>query len=124
MNIPANLKYASTHEWVRPEGEIAVIGITDFAQNHLGDITFVELPAAGAKLEAGQIMGSVESVKAASDLYSPVSGLVMEINTALDSAPELVNREPYAGGWMVRVKYAALPEDLLSSEDYARITSE
>lgn len=118
MNYPEDLLYAATHEWVRVEGEEAVIGITDFAQKQLGDITFVDLPAVGAILEAGQEMGSVESVKAASEIYAPVSGEVVECNTDLDPSPEIINESPYDGGWMIRVKLASLPSGLMSAEEY------
>lgn len=116
-----DLLYTKTHEWIRVEDEIAVIGITDFAQEQLGDITYVELPAVGTELEAGQEMGSVESVKAASELYSPVSGEVVEINEELDAAPEKVNSDPFGEGWMLRVRLSAEPTELLSPEEYEEI---
>lgn len=116
-----DLLYSKTHEWVRVEDEIAVIGITDFAQEQLGDITYVELPAVGDVLEAGQEMGSVESVKAASELYCPVSGEVIEVNEDLESAPEKVNSDPFGEGWMLRVRLSAEPSDLLSPEEYEEI---
>lgn len=116
-----DLLYTKTHEWIRVEDEIAVIGITDFAQEQLGDITYVELPAVGTELEAGQEMGSVESVKAASELYSPVSGEVVEINGELDAAPEKVNSDPFGEGWMLRVRLSAEPTELLSPEEYEEI---
>lgn len=104
-NIPADLRYAKSHEWVRTESDGTVtIGITDYAQTSLGDITYVQLPKAGATLKAGEAFGVVESVKAASDLYAPVSGSVVAVNTALDSAPETVNRAPYGEGWMLKLK--------------------
>ncbi len=118
MNNPDDLYYAATHEWVRIEGDEAVIGITDFAQEQLGDITFVDLPTVGSSLQAGQEMGSVESVKAASELYSPVSGEVIEINTDLDSSPELINESPFDAGWLVRVKLISSPSGLMSAEEY------
>lgn len=118
MSIPADLLYTDTHEWVRIEGDEAVIGITQFAQEQLGDLTFVDLPAVGDTLAVGQEMGSVESVKAASELYSPLAGTVSAVNDALSGAPELVNQSPYAEGWMVRVKLASAPEGLLSAADY------
>ena len=102
MEFPANLKYSKEHEWVRAEGGVAVIGITDFAQDELGDIVFVELPKLGRKLGAGDTFGVAESVKTVSDLYSPVAGEVIEINAAIDSEPELVNKAPYGGGWMIK----------------------
>jgi len=116
-----DLLYAKTHEWVRVEDDIATIGITDFAQEQLGDITYVELPRVGDTLEAGQEMGSVESVKAASELYSPVSGEVIEINTDLDNAPEKVNSDPYGEGWMIKARLSAEPAGLLSPEEYEEI---
>ena len=116
-----DLLYTDTHEWVRVEDDIAVIGITDFAQEQLGDITYVELPQVGDVLEAGQEMGSVESVKAASELYSPVSGEVVEINVDLEGAPEKVNTDPYGEGWMLRVRLAAEPTGLLAPEEYEEI---
>lgn len=116
-----DLLYTNTHEWVRVEDEIAVIGITDFAQEQLGDITYVELPAVGDVLEAGQEMGSVESVKAASELYSPVSGEVIEVNDELEATPEKVNSDPFGEGWMLRVKLSAEPTGLLSPEEYEEI---
>ncbi len=104
-NVPADLRYAKSHEWVKPAGDgTATVGITDYAQNSLGDITYVQLPKVGATLSAGQVFGVVESVKAASDLYSPVSGTVIEVNAVLDSAPETVNSSAYEGGWMLKLK--------------------
>ena len=106
-NIPADLRYAKSHEWLRPEADgTATIGITDYAQSSLGDITFVQLPKVGATLKAGETFGVVESVKAASDLYLPVAGTVLAINSALDGAPEMVNSAPYEGGWMLKLKLA------------------
>ncbi len=118
MNNPDDLYYAATHEWVRIEGDEAVIGITHFAQEQLGDITFVDLPTVGSTLQAGQEMGSVESVKAASELYSPVSGEVIEVNTDLDANPELINESPFDAGWLVRVKLISSPSGLMSAEEY------
>ncbi len=106
-NIPAELRYAKSHEWVRAEGDGTVtIGITDYAQNSLGDITYVQAAKVGAVLKAGDTFGVVESVKAASDLYAPVAGTVLAVNAALDAAPETVNRDPYGDGWMLRLKLA------------------
>jgi glycine cleavage system H protein len=104
-NIPADLRYAKSHEWLRPENDGTVsIGITDYAQNSLGDITYVQVPKVGASFKAGETFGVVESVKAASDLYSPVAGTVVAVNAKLDSAPETVNQSPYADGWMLKLK--------------------
>lgn len=118
MNNPDDLLYAASHEWVRIEGDEAVIGITDFAQEQLGDITFVDILNVGNVLEAGQEMGSVESVKAASELYAPVSGEVIEKNADLDASPEIINESPYDGGWMLRVKLSSPPSGLMSAEEY------
>jgi glycine cleavage system H protein len=107
---PPDCKYTKEHEWVRLEGDTAVVGITDYAQNELGDVVFVELPEAGATVTQGQTFGVVESVKAASDLYAPVGGTVLETNSALRDAPDLVNKEPFAGGWMLKVKPASAAE--------------
>ena len=116
-----DLLYSKTHEWVRVENEIAVVGITDFAQEQLGDITFVELPAVGDTVEAGREMGSVESVKAASELYSPVSGEVIEVNDELEAAPEKVNADPFGEGWLIRVRLTEEPVSLLSPEAYEEL---
>jgi len=118
---PTDLKYAKSHEWAKIEGDVATVGITHFAQEQLGDLTFVDLPKVGATLTAGAEMGSVESVKAASELYSPVSGTVTAVNEALEGAPEAVNQDPYVAGWMIKVKLSAVPADLLDAEAYAEV---
>lgn len=124
-NIPADLKYAKSHEWLKVAADgTALVGITDYAQNSLGDITFVQLPKVGAALKAGESFGVVESVKAASDIYSPVAGTVLEVNKALDANPEKVNQVPYTDAWMIKLKLAN-PADaagLLSAADYAKVT--
>lgn len=123
-NIPAELKYVSSHEWVRREDDGSVtIGITDHAQDQLGDVVFVELPEVGTVFAAGDELGVVESVKAASDIYAPIAGEVLAINEALDESPETVNEEPYAGGWFVKmsVSDAADIDKLLSAADYAAV---
>jgi glycine cleavage system H protein len=119
--IPNDLKYAKSHEWAKIDGDVATVGITHFAQEQLGDLTFVDLPKVGAQLTAGAEMGSVESVKAASELYSPVSGQVLEVNAALENAPEAVNQDPYTAGWMLKVKLSAAPEGLLDAAAYADV---
>ncbi|NMC50504.1 MAG: glycine cleavage system protein GcvH [Desulfovibrio sp.] len=119
--MPKDLLYSKTHEWAKIEGGIATVGITDFAQEQLGDITYVDLPKVGTVFEAGQEMGSVESVKAASELYCPVSGEVVEINQELDAAPEKINADPFGEGWMIKIKVTDEPDDLLSPEEYAEI---
>ena len=123
MTFPENLKYTKEHEWVRVEGDAAVIGITDFAQGELGDVVFVELPAKGKKFRQGETFGTVEAVKAVSDLYAPVSGEVVEVNSALEKASEAVNKEPYAGGWMIRLRLADPKElnGLLDSAGYREL---
>jgi glycine cleavage system H protein len=121
MNVPNNLKYAKTHEWVRVEGDVATVGITDHAQQELTDIVYVELPEIGARVETGQECAVVESVKAASDIYAPLSGDVVAVNEELSHAPELVNEDPYGKGWMFKVKLSDAGElnELLSADDYA-----
>ncbi|HHY84033.1 MAG TPA: glycine cleavage system protein GcvH [Verrucomicrobia bacterium] len=120
-NIPADLKYAKSHEWVRVEGDIATVGITDHAQHELTDVVFVELPATGRQVKAGEACAVVESVKTASDIYSPVSGEVVEVNRAVVENPALVNTEPYQGGWFYKVRLADSNElsRLLGPEQYA-----
>jgi len=120
-NIPSDLKYAKSHEWARTEGAEATVGITDHAQHELTDVVFVELPEPGRKIKAGEACAVVESVKTASDIYTPVSGEVTAVNSALADAPALVNNEPYAGGWLFKVKLSnpAELDDLLSPAQYA-----
>jgi len=119
---PSDLHYTKEHEWVRVEGDAAVIGITDHAQEELGDIVYVDLPKPGARFERGGTLGSVESVKAVSDIYAPVSGEVLEVNGALGSAPEKLNQDPYGDGWLVKLKLSAPAEIqvLLSAADYEK----
>jgi glycine cleavage system H protein len=119
--IPSELLYTPSHEWAKIDGDTALLGITQFAQEQLGDITFVDLPAPGAVLIQGEEMGSIESVKAATELYSPVSGTVIETNPALDANPELVNQDPYGAGWMLKVRLTAKPTDLLDAKAYTII---
>lgn len=119
MSNPTNLLYSKSHEWVRVENDEVVIGITHFAQEALGDITYVELPAQGAIITADAEFGSVESVKAASDLISPLSGEVLAVNPDMESAPEKINKDPYSAGWMLRVKPTAKLEGLLDAAAYA-----
>ncbi|WP_022660901.1 glycine cleavage system protein GcvH [Paucidesulfovibrio longus] len=123
--IPNDRLYAKSHEWVKVEGDTATFGITDFAQQQLGDLTYVELPSVGDTFAAGDEFGSVESVKAASELYAPVGGEVVEINESLEDAPEKVNADPYGEGWLVKVKTSGAPEGLLDAAGYqAAIESE
>jgi glycine cleavage system H protein len=122
MNVPKNLKYAKSHEWVRVEGDIAVVGITDHAQHELTDVVYVETPAVDSHVEAGKECAVVESVKAASDIYAPVSGDVAAVNEELSQAPELLNQDPYDKGWMFKIKMSDASEldQLLGPDDYAR----
>jgi glycine cleavage system H protein len=124
--VPADLRYTKDHEWVRVDGDTATIGVTDFAANQLGDVVFVDLPAAGKAIEQFATFGVVESVKAVSDLFAPVSGEVTEVNGELGGNPELVNSDPYGAGWMIKVKLgdAAQVGELLDAAGYEQLTSE
>lgn len=123
MNIPANLKYTKDHEWVLIEGDIATVGITDFAQKELGDIVYVEVETLDQTLDKDEVFGTVEAVKTVSDLFLPLSGEIIEFNDSLESEPEKVNTDPYGEGWMVKVKIEnnSEIEELLSSDDYATL---
>lgn len=125
MNIPANLLYTKEHEWVKIEGEVATIGITDYAQGQLGDIVFVELPAAGAETKQMQPFGTIEAVKAVSDLFAPLSGTVVEVNAALADKPEAINQDCYGVGWLIKLKISNAGEKqaLLSAADYEKVAS-
>ena len=119
----ADRRYSKTHEWVTVDGKTATVGITDFAQAQLGDVVFLELPSMGRKLAAQEGFGVVESVKAASDLYSPVEGRIIEVNDKLSSKPELINSDPYGEGWIMKLELAGdLPGDLLDEEGYKKVT--
>ena len=123
MNTPSNLKYSKDHEWVKVEGNVAVIGITDFAQSQLGDIVFVDIQTEGEDLEAGEVFGAIEAVKTVADGLMPVSGKVIEVNAELEGAPESVNSDPYGAGWMIKVEMSnpAEVEDLLDADAYDAI---
>jgi len=122
MNFPQELKYTKDHEWVKIEGDVATIGMTEFAQKELGDIVYVEVETVGDTIEAGEVFGTVEAVKTVSDLFMPLTGEILEFNGELESAPELVNESPYGTGWMVKVKIIGdLPEDLLDAAEYAEL---
>lgn len=123
MKIPENLKYTKDHEWVKIEGNIATIGVTDFAQSELGDIVFVEIETLDEELDSEEVFGSVEAVKTVSDLFMPLGGTVIEINENIESSPELVNSDPYGDGWMIKIeiKDPAEIENLLSSEAYSNL---
>jgi len=123
MNIPADLKYTSDHEWLRIDGDVVVVGVTDFAQGELGDVVFVEIETEGEKLDKGETFGTVEAVKTVSDLFMPVGGEITEFNEALADEPELVNTDPYGEGWMIKIKFADASElnDLMSVDDYKKM---
>ena len=125
MNIPEELKYTKDHEWIRIDGEVLTIGITDFAQRELGDIVYVEVDTLDETLEAEEVFGTVEAVKTVSDLFLPVSGEIIEFNKALEDTPEQVNQDPYGAGWMVKVKYCdeSEIESLLDASDYKVLIS-
>ncbi len=123
MNIPADLKYTKDHEWIKIDGDIATIGITDFAQSELGDIVYVEVETVGEELDQEEVFGTVEAVKTVSDLFLPLTGEIQEFNEALESDPELVNSDPYGAGWMVKVKISdnSQVSDLLSADEYKEV---
>lgn len=123
MNVPGELRYSSDHEWVRADGDAVRIGITDYAQDALGDVVFVQLPEVGAVVEAGGELGEIESTKSVSEIYAPIAGEVSEVNLALEDSPELVNSDPYAEGWMVAIKPAdpASVDALLDAEAYTAL---
>ena len=123
MNFPENLKYTKDHEWIRIEGETGTVGITDYAQGELGDVVFVELPAVGKSVKQHEAFGTIEAVKAVSDLYAPMSGAVSEINVAVAATPDAVNKDPYGKGWMVKVKLSSPGEaaGLLDAAAYRKL---
>ena len=120
MTLPENLKYTQEHEWISVEGDVALVGITSFAQGELGDIVFVEIETEGETLDKGETFGTIEAVKTVSDLFMPVGGKVLEINPALEASPELVNKDPYGAGWLIKISIsdAAELDELLSAKDY------
>lgn len=123
MNVPDNLKYTKDHEWLRMEGEFAYVGITDFAQGELGDIVFIEIETEGETLDREEVFGTIEAVKTVSDLFMPVGGEIIEVNPDLDSSPDLVNKDPFGKGWMVKIKVASNAEvdELLSPAEYSEL---
>ena len=126
MEFPDDLKYTREHEWLLVEGKVATVGITDFAQEQLGDVVFVELPSVGDKVTKDEAMGVIESVKAVSDVYAPVSGTVVEVNDDLPDSTEMINEDPYGDGWMVKIELSDPTDldDLLNSVDYEQFTTE
>jgi len=125
MNVPANLKYTKDHEWIRVEGEYAIIGVTDYAQSQLGDVVFVEIETEGETLAREEVFGTIEAVKTVSDAFMPVDGEVTEVNSMLADAPDLVNKDPYGDGWMIKVKVTnkAQLNDLLSADQYTALVN-
>lgn len=121
MNIPAALKYTKDHEWVKLEGNTATVGITHFAQGELGDIVYVDINTVGETIDHGKIFGTVEAVKTVSDLYMPVSGKVLEVNSALDKNPEKVNEDPYGDGWMIKIEVTGGTDSLLTADQYREL---
>jgi len=123
MNFPSDLKYTKDHEWIKINGDVAIVGITDFAQRELGDIVYVDVNTIGESLDKEAVFGSVEAVKTVSDLFMPLSGEVLEVNKDIDSAPESVNTDPYGKGWMIKIKMSNASEaaELLSAEDYKKL---
>ncbi|MBS2210252.1 glycine cleavage system protein GcvH [Carboxylicivirga mesophila] len=123
MNVPENLKYTKDHEWVLIDGDTATIGITEFAQGELGDIVFVEIETEDEELDKEEVFGTIEAVKTVSDLYMPITGKVIEVNPELEDQPDLVNKEPFGGGWMIKVQIADTAEldDLLTAEQYKEV---
>lgn len=118
METPVELKYAKTHEWVNIEGDVITVGISDYAQDQLGDVVYVELPELGREVTIGEAVAVVESVKTASDIYSPASGMIVEVNEALGDSPEQVNESPYEGGWLFKVRFTDLSDDLVDAQEY------
>ena len=123
MTVPAELKYTVEHEWIRVEGDEIVVGVTEFAQGELGDVVFIEMETEGESLAKGDTFGTIEAVKTVSDLYMPLDGEVVEVNSALEDTPELVNSEPFVGGWMIRVKITdpSQLDDLMSADAYSTL---
>lgn len=126
MNFPENLKYTKEHEWIRMDGDVAYVGITDYAQEQLGDIVFVDVPTVGETLDEGETFGTIEVVKTISDLFLPISGEVLELNEKLEENPELVNSDPYGEGWLIKLKPSDLDQlgDLLDAEAYKNLINE
>lgn len=124
MNVPENLKYTNDHEWIRVEGEFGFVGITDFAQGELGDIVFLEIETVGETLDKEEVFGTIEAVKTVSDMFMPVGGEILEVNPELEDHPDLVNKDPYGKGWMVKIKISDPSEldELLTPADYSNIT--
>jgi glycine cleavage system H protein len=123
MNVPGNLKYTKDHEWLRVEGEIGYVGVTDFAQGELGDVVFIEIETVGETLNKEEVFGTIEAVKTVSDMFMPVGGEILEMNSAIEETPDLVNKDPYGDGWMVKIKITDPSEadQLLTPDDYKKL---
>jgi glycine cleavage system H protein len=124
FNTPDDLRYSKTHEWVRVEGDEVVVGISDYAQDALGDVVYIELPSVGANFEPGGVFGVVESVKASSDLYAPVGGTIVAVNTDLEASQEAINKDPYGAGWLLRMRPSGAESDLMDAAAYAKYVEE
>ncbi|AZZ51111.1 MULTISPECIES: glycine cleavage system protein GcvH [Rathayibacter] len=124
MAVPTELQYTSDHEWILVEGETATVGITAYAADKLGDVVFVELPEAGTRVEGGSVVGEIESTKSVGELFAPVDGEVLETNTAVVDSPELVNADPFGDGWLIKVRFDALPDGLLDAAAYDELVGE
>jgi glycine cleavage system H protein len=124
MAVPTELQYTSDHEWILVEGETATVGITAYAADKLGDVVFVELPEAGSRVEGGSVVGEIESTKSVGELFAPVDGEVLETNTAVVDSPELVNADPFGDGWLIKVRFDALPDGLLDAAAYDELVGE
>ena len=124
MAAEQDLKYTPEHEWIRVDGDVATVGITSYAAEKLGDVVFVELPEVGSDVTAGRVVGEIESTKSVGELFAPLDGTVTEANAAVVDSPELVNSDPFGEGWLVKVAFTALPDNLLSSDEYAALTGE
>ena len=124
MAVPTELQYTSDHEWIRVDGEVATVGITAYAADKLGDVVFVELPDAGSRVEGGSVVGEIESTKSVGELFAPVDGEVLEVNSGVVDSPELVNSDPFGEGWLIKVRFDALPDGLLDAAAYGELVGE
>ncbi|WKK71737.1 glycine cleavage system protein GcvH [Rathayibacter oskolensis] len=124
MAVPSELQYTSDHEWIRVDGDTAIVGITAYAAEKLGDVVFVELPEAGTRVEGGSVVGEIESTKSVGELFAPVDGEVLEANTGVVDSPELVNSDPFGEGWLIKVRFDALPDGLLDAAAYGELVGE
>jgi len=124
MAVPSDLQYTSDHEWIAVDGDIATVGITAYAADKLGDVVFVELPDAGSRVEGGSVVGEIESTKSVGELFAPVDGEVLEINSGVVDSPELVNSDPFGEGWLIKVRFDALPDGLLDAAAYGELVGE